>query len=330
VYAGTTRKGESLAVKRVQLHTTDELNVKRLQREINILGSLDHPNIVRLVRVIEDVDCVSLVQERCLGGELFDFVNDFQTFHASGERSWRRTNTTELVMVTEEHIAKMVRQILLAVDYMHCCNVVHRDLKLENVMLTRPFSLDADPEIKVVDLGFSREFSGARDMLTACGSTLYIAPEVLSAKSSGHGYGKECDLWAVGVITYILLCCRPPFTGATSTSWDVGQSIQKGEFSYPDYALVSEDAMQLIAGLLHTDPAKRLTAKQALKMSWIEGVAPVAPRDVAADVAASKCAGTFTSWLRGIINTLAGVNEISRPARQAPQSLCQSNLGHTL
>ena len=131
VYAGTSRKGESLAVKRVQLQSADDVNFKRLQREIRILSAMDHPNIVRLVRVTEDADCVSLVQERCMGGELYDFVNDFQTFHANGERSWRRSNTTEMLIVTEEHIAKMIRQILLAVEYMHSCGVVHRDLKLE-------------------------------------------------------------------------------------------------------------------------------------------------------------------------------------------------------
>lgn len=161
VYAGETRTGEKMAVKRIHFQNTDEVNLKRLQREIRILSLMEHPNIVRLLRVIEDDDCVSLVQERCMGGELFDFVNDFQTFHANGERSWRRTNTTEMLTVTEEHVAKMVRQILMAVDYMHDMNVVHRDLKLENVMLTEPFAADKEPEVKVVDLGFSRQVCGA-------------------------------------------------------------------------------------------------------------------------------------------------------------------------
>jgi serine/threonine protein kinase len=313
VYAGETRTGESLAVKRVQLQNADDVARRRLKREIRILSAMDHPNIVQLHRVIEDADCVSLVQEQCTGGELFDFVNDFQTFHANGERSWRRTNTTEMLTITEEHIAKMVRQILLAVDYMHSCNVVHRDLKLENVMLTVPFSVNSDPMIKIVDLGFSREWTGDNDMFTACGSTLYLAPEVLTAKATGRGYGRECDLWAVGVMTYILLCCRPPFSGATSA--DVGRAIHKGAYTYPDYALVSEEARELIRGLLEVDPAKRLTAKEALKSKWI---ASVEPPD-STQVPQVPCKGvheappsmrqgrsrSLTSWLRSLVNTLA-------------------------
>jgi len=317
VYAGETRTGESLAVKRVQLQNADDVSRRRLKREIRILSAMDHPNIVQLQRVIEDGDCVSLVQEQCTGGELFDFVNDFQTFHANGERSWRRTNTTEMLTVTEVHIAKMIRQILLAVDYMHSCNVVHRDLKLENVMLTAPFTADTDPVIKVVDLGFSREWTGGNDMFTACGSTLYIAPEVLTAKATGKGYGRECDLWAVGVMTYILLCCRPPFTGATS--WDVGQAINKGAYAYPEYALVSEEARELIRGLLEVDPAKRLTAKEALKSSWIARVEPPDPAQAqspdkedlqevlpAGPAMRQGRTGSLTSWLRSLVHTLAG------------------------
>jgi serine/threonine protein kinase len=108
-------------------------------------------------------------------------------------------------------------------------------------------------------------------MMTACGSTLYIAPEVLTAKSTGMGYGKECDLWAVGVMAYILICCRPPFSGATS--WHVGQAIQKGAYTYPEYALVTDGGKQLIAGLLQVNAGKRLTAKEALNMPWIASVA---------------------------------------------------------
>jgi serine/threonine protein kinase len=124
------------------------------------------------------------LQERCMGGELFDFVNDFQTFHANGERSWRRTNTTEMLTVTEEHVAKMIRQILLAVDYMHSMDVVHRDLKLENVMLTEPFAADKEPEVKVVDLGFSRQVFGTTPSVALVSHTR-LALACTAARSCG-------------------------------------------------------------------------------------------------------------------------------------------------
>ncbi len=142
-------------------------------------------------------------------------------------------------------------------------------------------------------------------MFTACGSTLYIAPEVLLAKTTGKGYGRECDLWAVGVIAYILLCCRPPFSG--DTSYSVGQAIQKGAFTYPDYALVSKEAKELIAGLLDVDPSRRLTAKQALQTEWIAAVAPAGDGAPERQKNASSPRSTsLTTWLRSFVNTLAG------------------------
>ena len=156
-------------------------------------------------------------------------------------------------------------------------------------------------------------------MFTACGSTLYIAPEVLTAKASGKGYGVECDLWAVGVITYILLCCRPPFSGATS--WHVGQAIQKGDFNYPEYALVSKGARELIQGLLEIDPHKRLTCKQALNTPWLQAVAPPGDTSDSHSLPVMPRSLSLASWLRSIVNTLAGVSTSATSAlTSAPSS----------
>jgi serine/threonine protein kinase len=127
----------------------------QIGREVRILSSLDHPNIARLLEVIEDDTSISLVLERCWGGELYDFINQL-TFPGPGTRSWQDacTGLTQppqtVVAVTEVHIAKMVRQILLAINYMHSRKVVHRDLKPENLMLLMPFAQNQEPMIKVL------------------------------------------------------------------------------------------------------------------------------------------------------------------------------------
>jgi serine/threonine protein kinase len=127
---------------------------KQMGREIRILSSLDHPNIARLLEVIEDDTSINLVLERCWGGELYDFINQL-TFPAPGTRSWQDAWTGSMqppqtVAVTEVHISKMVRQILLAIDYMHSRKIVHRDLKPENLMLLMPFAENQEPMIKVL------------------------------------------------------------------------------------------------------------------------------------------------------------------------------------
>jgi len=288
VHEGTS-DGRNVAVKKIRIPDRDPVVLKRMQREIHILAAVDHPNIVKLVDVFHDdaEGVVSIVLDRCMGGELFDFVNDFQTFHGNGERSWLRSNTTELHLVREEHIARIIQQILLAVEHLHERNIVHRDLKLENVMLEEPFTTEREPQVKLIDFGFSRDHGGHRDMFTACGSTLYIAPEVLTAKESKVGYGRECDLWAVGVMAFILLCCKPPFMGPTS--YDIGCAIKAGKYTYPEYALVSPEAKHLISRLLEMDPLKRLTASQALQHPWIRKYCPEpAPRAVTSATAKPK------------------------------------------
>ena len=186
---------------------------------------------------------------------------------------------------------------------------------------------DSRKHEQVVDLGFSRQVSG-EEMFTACGSTLYIAPEVLASKSTKRGYGKECDLWAVGVMTYILLCCRPPFAGANS--YEVGQAIRKGHFTYPDYALVSDEARELIGGLLTVDPKERLTAAEALDHPWIaqaqtapkeETLVAAIKREGAEEVRRLEGATSFGTWLRNILITVAGVGTLVSSRDSAAQRL---------
>jgi len=154
-------------------------------------------------------------------------------------------------------------------DYLHDKDIVHRDLKPENLLLK---SKDNDTDIKLADFGLSKIVGQEVLMQTACGTPGYVAPEILQAK----GYGKEVDLWSVGVITYILLCGFPPFYNENVPL--LFESIMKADFDYPEeyWDHISDDAIDFIDSLLIPEPKQRLTAKQALTHSWLKN-APSTP-----------------------------------------------------
>jgi serine/threonine protein kinase len=161
VYGGTfVHTGEPVAVKRVELGQPGARDRPRRQqqmwREVRNLSSLDHVNIAKLLDVVEEDTSISLVLEMCWGGELYSFINNL-TFSGSGTRLWRNEPgdaaqpPLQSLTVTEAQIARMVRQILVALDFMHSRKVVHRDLKPENLMLLRPFAENQEPVIKVLE-----------------------------------------------------------------------------------------------------------------------------------------------------------------------------------
>lgn len=159
----------------------------KLLNEIEILKQLDHPNILKLFEFFQDQKRFFLVTEFCNGGELFDKIAEEQYF-------------------SETDAAKIIKQILSAVNYCHQRSIVHRDLKPENILLNRDLN---DPKITIIDFGTSGVFDPDQKMQQKYGTPYYIAPEVL-----GNSYDEKCDLWSIGVILYILLCGYPPFNGA--------------------------------------------------------------------------------------------------------------------
>jgi len=159
-----------------------------------------------------------------------------------------------------EHIAaKIVHQVLLAVNHLHLKGITHRDLKPENVM----FSDKDTDEIRLIDFGLSRKFEGGVPMRSVVGTPYYVAPEVLT-----QSYDHRCDIWSVGVILYILLIGYPPFNGTNSKQ--VIQKIKLGhvEFLPEDWAHISEDVKDLIRRFLDIDLANRITIDQALDHKW--------------------------------------------------------------
>lgn len=222
--------------------------VEILKREIEILAEVDHKNIIKLIEVHEDLKYIHLITELCTGGELFD-------------RIIAKSQTPE-GHYSEKDAANLVASILSAIAYCHERQIVHRDLKPENFLFV---SQDENAPIKIIDFGLSRhEATGQGIMRTKVGTPYYVAPEVLRKE-----YTKMCDIWSIGVITYILLCGYPPFYGDSDNQ--IFDSVKAGRFDFPspEWDTISDSAKDFVCSLLKLDPSKRLTATQALGHQWI-------------------------------------------------------------
>ncbi|XP_067408476.1 calcium/calmodulin-dependent protein kinase type 1B isoform X2 [Emydura macquarii macquarii] len=215
-----------------------------VENEIAVLSKIKHENIVALEDVYETPTHLYLAMQLVTGGELFDRI-------------------IERGHYTERDASRLVRQLLEAVQYLHQQGIVHRDLKPENLLYATPFE---DAKIMVTDFGLSKMQSDGV-MATACGTPGYVAPELLEQKP----YGKAVDSWALGVISYILLCGYPPFYEENDA--ELFAQILKGHFEFdaPYWDDISESAKDFIQQLLQRDPEMRYTCEQALQHPWISG-----------------------------------------------------------
>eukprot|EP00959_Pyramimonas_sp_CCMP1952_P090391 1892322-Pyramimonas_sp.AAC.1 len=175
--------------------------------EINVLCGLIHPNVTVLKEYFEEGNLVYLVMELVKGGELLEALMD-KGFYS------------------EEDTRNCFKQLLEGIEYLHSKNVAHRDLKLENLLLTEQGKID---NIKIADFGLSKQQEAA--METICGSPQYVAPEILTAQQ-GVKYGKEVDLWSAGVILFMLLSGYPPFYDENEPM--LFRKIQKAHFEFDD------------------------------------------------------------------------------------------------
>ncbi|KAJ8371303.1 hypothetical protein SKAU_G00113310 [Synaphobranchus kaupii] len=215
-----------------------------LENEIAVLRKIDHENIVSLEETFETPTKLYLVMTLVTGGELLERILDRGIY-------------------TEKDGSRVIQQVLEAVRYLHQLGIVHRDLKPENLLYESPLE---DSKIVISDFGLSKmEEQGV--LSTACGTPAYVAPELLQNKT----YGKEVDLWAIGVISYILLCGYPPFYDENDTQ--LYRQIIKAEYEFesPYWDDISESAKDFISRLLQKDPETRYDCEQALQHSWISG-----------------------------------------------------------
>ena len=239
---------EKVAMKEIKKANKDLLSDGEIKDEIDILKSLDHPDIVRIIESFNTKDSYVLVTEYCEGGELYDQVRN---------------------QLSETQIAVIFKQLLSGLAYLHSHNIVHRDLKLENILIQEIEKSKTTGEdlfnIKIIDFGTARIFNNSKKPQSIVGSSYYIAPEVLNQK-----YGKECDLWSVGVILYMFIVGHAPFDGCDDE--EITGNITKGVYRKDDkrWKKASKEVKDLIQKLLIYNPKKRLTAIQALKHPWFK------------------------------------------------------------
>ncbi|XP_029636758.1 calcium/calmodulin-dependent protein kinase type II delta chain isoform X12 [Octopus bimaculoides] len=270
--------GLEFAAKIINTKKLSARDHQKLEREARICRLLKHPNIVRLHDSIQDEGFHYLVFDLVTGGELFEDIVAREFY-------------------SEADASHCMQQILESVNYCHHHGIVHRDLKPENLLLA---SKAKGAAVKLADFGLAIEVNGDQQgWFGFAGTPGYLSPEVLRKDP----YGKPVDIWACGVILYILLVGYPPF-------WDEDQhrlyaQIKAGAYDYPspEWDTVTPEAKNLINSMLTVNPAKRITASEALKHPWIcqrERVAAAVHRQETVD-----CLKKFNARrkLKGVILT---------------------------
>ncbi|KAG5272930.1 hypothetical protein AALO_G00170840 [Alosa alosa] len=219
---------------------------KFLPREIEMLVCISHPNIVKTFEIFETSNGkVYMIMELGVQGNLLEFIK----FRGA---------------IPEDFSRKVFRQLAAAIKFIHDKNIVHRDLKCENLLLDKDFNL------KVADLGFSRKmnFDDSGNMVlskTFCGSTSYAAPEVLQ----GHPYNpKMYDVWSMGVVLFIMVCGSMPFDDSNVRKMLKAQMEHRVEFYRPRN--LSSECKALIYRMLHPDPLKRIDMCSIITHPWLQ------------------------------------------------------------
>ncbi|KAL7749927.1 Cell cycle serine/threonine-protein kinase cdc5/MSD2 [Sorochytrium milnesiophthora] len=278
-YQVTDEQGQQLAAKVIAKSSLkNQKHRQKLLHEIKIHSSMNHAHIVQFVHYFEDPENVYLILELCDNKSLMDMV-----------RKRKR--------LTEPEARYFMVQLLDAVRYMHKQNVIHRDLKLGNLFLSR------DMHIKVGDFGLatSLKHDGERKK-TICGTPNYIAPEILFDQQKGHSF--EADIWSMGVILFTMLTGKPPFQ--TKEIKAIYKRIREGDYSFPQDIAIGDNAKDLIQSMLQKMPDDRPSVdKIAAHPFFTEYVPPCLP------ISALETAPQFR---------IPPSAQLVRPLPQVPQS----------
>ncbi|XP_067337539.1 serine/threonine-protein kinase D3-like isoform X2 [Channa argus] len=244
VYGGKHRKtGRDVAIKIIDKMRFPTKQESQLRNEVAILQNLHHPGIVNLECMFETPEQVFVIMEK-LHGDMLEMI-------LSSEKSRLPERLTKF----------LVTQILVALKHLHFKNIVHCDLKPENVLLA---SAEPFPQVKLCDFGFARIIGEKSFRRSVVGTPAYLAPEVLRSK----GYNRSLDMWSVGVIIYVSLSGTFPF----NEDEDINDQIQNAAFMYPPnpWKEISKEAIDLINNLLQVKMRKRYSVDKSLSHPWLQ------------------------------------------------------------
>lgn len=234
--------GKYVAIKTIDKeHLKDDFSKRKVLREIYILKKIRHVNVIRLLEVFESPKQVLMVMEYAGGGDLLHYVKQKKR-------------------LTEAEAKPIFKQIVYALAHIHSRNVLHRDIKLDNILL------DNDGAVKICDFGVSKIIDKHKIINDQCGTPAYIAPEIIN----NLGYkGFYVDHWSLGILLYAMLCGTVPFKAPNMK--ELHELIKEGEFEYPKELenTLSEEAKSMIGGLLKLAPRERLSIPEILQHPWL-------------------------------------------------------------
>ena len=234
------------AIKSISKKHLTKKDLEELTKEVDIISSLDHPNIINFYETYHDQSYFHIVMELCSGKDLFEKV-----FSSNSN-------------ITERKVAMIIMKVLHAISYCHLRGITHRDLKPENILFE---TSGIESEIKLIDFGLSKKHFTHEKMHTILGTPYYVAPEVLKGD-----YDEKCDIWSIGALTYLLLSGEPPFKGDCNNA--IFQKILKTEvkFDMKKWKHLSKEAMQFVRHCLDKNPDNRPNAIKALAHEWFSAL----------------------------------------------------------
>ncbi|KAK9821598.1 hypothetical protein WJX81_003954 [Elliptochloris bilobata] len=261
--------GETVAIKEIKEITNKKL-MQSLAGEISILKQITHKNIVQLLEVVEEHGRIYLVMEYCAGGDLAAFIRQ------------RRS-------VSEVEARALMQQLAAGLKELWSRNLVHRDLKPQNLLLAAP---GPGAVLKIADFGFARSLQPSALADTLCGSPLYMAPEILQFQK----YDAKADLWSIGTILFELVVGKPPFNGANHVQ--LLRNIERAEAALPApvAAALSPRCRALLHGLLRRNPLERISFEEFFLHAFLAGSE------------APPAGGTGGEGLRGCEEVFAGIS----------------------